>query len=149
MTQREMMSRYNYQNMYVWQYLDGAATRRSTYFGWQATPDNNKALFLKCLRHIDKMLIEIRSPWLVDEFADCTSDWVKAQLRAKWGRHDDRVRAFFLAIWAAHSWTSFQDTYEAHADEGKRPVNLAATDISSEQMEQVISDSIANQLDHR
>jgi len=108
-TQRELISRYGYQNLFLWKTLDGATVKRTMHIGWQATKDSNMALFSRCLRHVNNNRILVRSPWLVDEFADCTSDWVLGTLRAKWGRHDDRVRAIFLAIWAAHSWANADD----------------------------------------
>lgn len=132
-TQRELMSRYNYQNLFIWRTLDGATVKRTTHLGWQATKDSNMALFSRCLRHINNDRITINSMPLIDEFADCTSDWVHGTLRAKWGRHDDRVRAFFLAIWAAHSWTNAEDSAPQVARLTHAP-NPAALPISVEEM---------------
>ena len=44
MTQRELMSRFNYSNVYVWKYLDRLNVMRTPTFGWQASKDNNKQL---------------------------------------------------------------------------------------------------------
>lgn len=134
-TQEEMLRRYHYYNMYIWEKLGSTqGVQRTTVYGWQASKDSNLALWLKCHRHMDQKRVLINSPWLVDECADATSDWVTAQVRAKWGAHDDRLRAFFLSIWAAHSWSYADEdaTDLARQDEPAR--NLAATDLTVDEM---------------
>lgn len=133
-TQRELMSSYQYKNLFIWKFLDGATIKRSLHIGWQASKDSNLALFSRCLRHINNNRIIVRSPWLIEEFADCTSDWVLGTLRAKWGRHDDRVRAFFLAIWAAHSWSNADDTMQPITERTK-PLNPVALPLTVEEMQ--------------
>lgn len=145
-TQEEMLRRYNYYNMFVWEKLGGTAVQRTTVYGWQATRDSNLALFLKCHRHVDQDRVKINSPWLADEMADATSDWVTAQVRAKWGAHDDRLRAFFLSIWAAHSWSYAEDDARDLERAGEKQVNLAATDLSAEEMGDLLDEEFGRAM---
>ena len=147
LTQRELMSRFGYMNMFVWKYLDQMSVKRTASFGWEASKDNNKALFLKSLRHIDKGLINIHSPYLIEEMTDCTSDWITMSLRAKWGKHDDRVRAFFLAIWAAHDWTSQIDQQAIAVAQHDKEAAWQASAVSSETMFEQWEEKFASLLE--
>ncbi len=144
----ELLQRLQYPNVYLWKYLDGAAPKRSNHYGWQPTQESNKALFLKALDWLGKGRIQVRSRFLVEEFKDCTSDWITASLRAKWGRHDDRVRALFLAIWAAHDWSTISD-YEnwEHERVEAKPQKPWAMGVSAEEMEAAIADEFSNWMD--
>ena len=130
----ELRNTWNYTNLWQQVDLDKITNRRTIQWGWKATRESNRALFMKALRHINRDKVLIQSPWLVEEFADCTSDWVKAELRAKWGRHDDRVRATFLALWAAHDWTREIDEEPATTSEEKNQPDYQYTDCTVEDM---------------
>ncbi len=146
-TVRELLSRYNYPNLWRWSTLDQIKVKRGNTFGWAATRESNKVLFMKSLRHIDRGGILFRSPWLVEECADCTADWMESTLRAKWGRHDDRVRAFFLAIWAAHDWTNEIDYEEpSKVTTGKEP-DWQRTGISYDRMMEEAEEQVGEILD--
>ena len=121
--------------------------KRTTTFGWQASRENNKVLFMKCLRHVDRNAVIFNSPWLVEECADCTFDWVDSTLRAKWGRHDDRVRAFFLAIWAAHDWTNEMDYEGPSKVETGKTVDWQRTGISYDRMMEEAEEQVGEILD--
>jgi hypothetical protein len=146
-TVRELLSRYNYPNLWRWMQLDQMKVKRTNTFGWGATRENNKVLFMKSLRHIDRGGIIFRSPWLVEECADCTADWMESTLRAKWGRHDDRVRAFFLAIWAAHDWTNEIDYEGPSKVETGKTVDWQAKDVSYDRMMEEAEDQVGEILD--
>jgi hypothetical protein len=147
LTQREVMSRFGYTNLFVWKYLDQLSVKRTASYGWEASKENNKALFLKCLRHIDKNLITVHSPYLIEEMTDCTADWIEMSLRAKWGRHDDRVRAFFLAIWAAHDWTNQIDQAAIDVEKNDKAAPWQASDITSDNMYEQWEEKFASLLD--
>jgi len=146
-TVRELLSRYSYPNLWRWSTLDQMKVKRSNTFGWAATRESNKILFMKCLRHIDRGGILFRSPWLVEECADCTSDWMESTLRARWGRKDDRVRAFFLSIWGAHDWTSEIDYEPESKVESTKTVQWQARDVSYDQMMEEAEEQVGDILD--
>lgn len=145
-TQEDMLRKYKYFNMYVWKKLGGMEVHRTTTFGWQATPDSNLALFLKGTRHIEKNRVIINSPWLVDEMADAVSDWNTMRTKSKWGSHDDLLRAFLLSVWSAHDWEyADDDAHDAvHTDE--KPLNLAASDLSTEEMDDYLAEEFENTM---
>ncbi len=144
--QADMLHKYHYYNMYIWEKLGSTAgVQRTTVYGWQASRDANIALFQRGHRHIVKSGVTINSPWLADEMADAIADWNVMNVRAKYGAHDDRLRAFFLALWAAHSWSyDQQDTSERTVEE--RMQNPAATDMTADEMNDFIEDELERAL---
>jgi len=146
-TVEELHRRFDYPNLWRWAHLGEMKIKRTTTFGWQASRENNKVLFMKCLRHIDRKAIVFNSPWLVEECADCTFDWVDSTLRAKWGRHDDRVRAMFLAIWASHDWSTDLDYEPASKVETGKPVDWQSKDVSYDRMMEEAEEQVGEILD--
>lgn len=106
MVQRELMSTWGYQNLYQQPYLDTRVPqmRRGSPFGWVASKQSVRDLWIKGLHHINGKHIHINSPALVEEMADCEPDDSRMAMKAVFGAHDDRVRALLLALWAAHHW---------------------------------------------
>lgn len=140
-TQEEMLRKYHYHNMYVWEKLGGVqGVQRTSVYGWQATKDSNLALWVKCHRHLDKGRVIVNSPWLVDEMADATMDWTTQTVRAKWSKHDDRLRAFFLTLWAAHSW-SYEEPEAVGVQADGRPINYVASDYTVEEMSEALDEA--------
>lgn len=133
-TQRTMMEKYGYTNLYQWQYLDtGTTSERSRFeFGWYSTKQSMQHLWTKGLRYIHRKQLVFKSPYLVEEFADCEMDLVKLRGAAARG-HDDRVTACLLAIWASHNWTFNIEPVASRIDTGPI-VEWQATDISTERM---------------
>ena len=52
-TVEELHRRFDYPSLWRWAHLGEMKVKRTTTFGWQASRENNKVLFMKCLRHIE------------------------------------------------------------------------------------------------
>lgn len=133
-TQRTMMETYGYTNLYRWQFLDtGMPSDRAKFdFGWYSSKQSMQHLWTKGLRYIHRKQMTFKSPYLVEEFADCEMDLVRMRGQAARG-HDDRVMACLLALWAAHNWTFQIEPIASRVEQGKT-VEWQQRDISSERM---------------
>jgi hypothetical protein len=111
LTQRKMINHHGYLNHFIWRYLDSMTPKatQSVSLGWTSSPKSVRDLWIRGTRHITHGDIVIRSEWLAEEMADCEPDPVKMTAKAVYGRHDDRVRAILMSIWAAHDWDFFVD----------------------------------------
>lgn len=87
-----------------WEYYGNTPATPTKALGWTASPRTNRDLWVKASRHITIKSAIIRSPWLVEEYSDARMDPDK-QYAENPGGHDDRVRAFNLALWVANSWS--------------------------------------------
>lgn len=104
-TQTEMVNRYGYMNFPPWLVTDGMLQHARAKFGWYSSRSTRSDLWTKNLMLIRKGGVVPRSPWLIDEMADCTPDsFLAVTGRARNGLHDDRVIAFFLSVWYAQEW---------------------------------------------
>lgn len=133
-TQRTMMEQYGYTNMYRWQFLDtGMPSERSKFdFGWYSNSKSMQHLWTRGLRYIHKKQLVFKSPYLVEELADCEMDLVKLRGAAA-GGHDDRAIACLLALWAGHNWTFNIEPVVSHVESG--PVhNWQSQDISLDRL---------------
>jgi hypothetical protein len=133
MTQRKMINALGYTNMFIWKYLDSMALRLSTSLGWQSSPKSVRDLWIRGTRHITLDKIRILSPHLAEELAHCEADELRMTAKASSGKHDDRVRAFLMAIWAAHDWSYQIEEVRQEVIEGKQP-DWQRSDISAEKM---------------
>lgn len=93
-----------YVNHFRWEYYGDTPATPTKAMGWHASPRTNRDLWVKASRHLVLQNCIVRSPWLVEEFADCRMN-VEKDYAENPGGHDDRVRAFCLALWVANSWT--------------------------------------------
>ena len=144
----DLMNKHGYQNLWWFTQIGGRGKAQSSSPGWQPSRENNKALFMNALRHIDRDRVQVKSPWLVDELADCTFNWIDSTLRARWGLHDDRVRAFFLALWAAHGWASVNaEDRSERIDKPQRLPRPEATDMTWEEMMEDSDSGFSNLLE--
>ena len=134
-TQRTLQEKYGYTNLYHWQYLDtGEASTRKAEYGWYSTKQSMQHLWTKGLRFLHRKQVLLKSPYLVEELADCEMDLVRLRGAAASGGHDDRATALLLAIWAGHNWTfSIEPDQTTRAQEGP-VVEYQSSDISSERM---------------
>jgi len=134
-TQRELINRWGYTNLFVWKYLDSLSVRATHSLGWTSTQKSVRDLWIMGTRHIQGRHFIPNSPWLVEEMSDCETDPVKMSGKAIYGRHDDRVRAVLMAIWAAHDW-SFQVDIPENVDieTGAPGTDWQRSDISVEEM---------------
>lgn len=101
----QRMLESGYTNHFRWEYYadSPASQTKSIAFGWHASNRTNRDLWVKASRHINLRHAMVRSPWLAEEYADCRMNLDK-QYAENPGGHDDRVRAFNLAIWCANGW---------------------------------------------
>lgn len=146
-TQRELISKFGYSNLYVWRYEDSFVAKRSTKLGWYASKASNRDLFLKCIRHIRRGKFLVHSEALLDEMADATGDYESTSIRAMYGAHDDRLRAAFLSIWAAHEWNLEIDAPESAEVVAAAGPDFQRSDVSYEQMCADADSAIGDGLD--
>lgn len=135
-TIRELIERFGYTHQYVWKYGDSMVPKNTGKLGWESHKQSVAALWIKGNRHITSGRIELRSPYLVEELANCEEDLLKQTAKAVHGFHDDRVRALLMAIWAAHDWDFDIETDTSPAQTGSHPANWQSSDISTDRMAQ-------------
>ena len=133
LTQRRMINTHGYYNHFVWKYLDTVSVYATNSLGWQSSPKSVRDLWIRGTRFICLDKVKVLSPWLCEEMAHCESDAIKMTAKAASGKHDDRVRAFLMALWAAHDWTYQLENVPAEVVAGKVP-NWQASDISLSRM---------------
>ncbi len=136
-TQRRMISHYGYTHLYVPIRFANTLTPESgrNTVGWVSNQRSRRDLWIRGMKHVVQRKIRINSPWLVEEMADCQADdWMVTETaRAKYGKHDDRVVALLMAIYAAHDWSWEYETekVEVHPGTGS---NWQASDIGVEDL---------------
>lgn len=134
--QRTLMEKYGYTNLYRWQYLDtGQTSSRSQFdFGWYSTKQSMQHLWTRGLRFLHRKQVMLRSPFLVEELADCQMDTTKNRGAAASGFHDDRVTALLLAIWAGHNYTFHVEPRATRVESGSPNSDWQSTDVSTDRM---------------
>lgn len=135
-TQRTMMEKYGYTNMYRWQFLDTGMPSDSGKFdyGWYSNKQSMQHLWTRGLRCIHRRQAVFKSQYLVEEFADCEMDLIRLRGAAASGGHDDRATACLLALWAGHNWTFNIEPVQTRVEQGPS-VEWQASDISTERMQ--------------
>ncbi len=124
LTQRELMNRFGYTNLFVWQHLDQLQIKQTQSYGWYSSRQSRQMLWIRGTRHINSKKVVLNSPWLVEEMTDCVLDnFLSFTARAQWGAHDDRVVALLMGIWAANEWS-----WENAPEEAALPQNVNAPD---------------------
>lgn len=138
----QRMLELGYTNHFRWEYYGDSPAQqtRALAFGWHATNRTNRDLWIKAARHITLGNVSIKSPWLAEEYADCSFNVDKG-----WGEnpggHDDRVRAFNLAIWLANGWSTSVERRPEKVSVGP-PVNWQASDMSMDEIQEQWQDVI-------
>lgn len=107
-TQRRLITHYGYTNLYVAPKYSNTivAEYRKNVAGWISSQQSRQELWRRGVKHVALKRIGLFSGPLIEEMADCKADsylWTETA-RARYGKKDDRVVAFFLAIYAAHDW---------------------------------------------
>ena len=104
-TQTELVNRYGYMRFPPWLVSTGLVQKQTQKYGWHSNRSTRTDLWTKNLMLLRKGGVIPRSPWLIDEMADCTPDsFLTTTGRARNRLHDDRVIAFFLSVWYAQEW---------------------------------------------
>lgn len=110
-TQYDLMTLYNYTNIYVWKVYDKTGNLMTNRLGWWTTPRTRRKIVLYGSRMLKTGMWVINSPWFIDEMADfelqrgvgnaLLDSEMEAIARHKAGALDDRLMAGFIAIWCA------------------------------------------------
>jgi hypothetical protein len=150
-TQRRMVTKYGYTNLYTpIRYANTLTPERGrNTVGWVSNERSRRDLWTRGMKHIIQRKIRINSPFTIEEMADCQADdWMWTETaRAKFGKHDDRVVALLLAIYAAHDWQWEDiDTMKVEVSEGG-PRNWQAMDITAEGLFDAWEERFAQILD--
>ncbi len=128
----QRMLELGYTNQFRWEYYVDTPVHPTKSLGWFATNRSNRDLWVKSSRHLVLQKSIPRSPWLIEEYADCRMNPDKGWAENP-GGHDDRVRAFNLGIWLANGWSmSAERTQETITTAAE--VNWQATDCSLDEM---------------
>jgi hypothetical protein len=93
-----------YTNHFRWEYYGDTIATPTRAMGWHASNRTNRDLWVKASRHMVLQRVIVKSPWLVEELADARMN-IEKNYAENPGGHDDRVRAFCLALWIANSWS--------------------------------------------
>lgn len=136
LTIREMYQ-LGYNNFFLWKYLDSQVSQASGKVGFYSNRESVKYLWLRSSRHIHAGKVIPRSEHLVEEMRNCTIDPVKQWGMACYGKHDDRVRAMMLALWAIHDWSCQVDTKPSKVIIDNNEPNWQASDVSAEGLVQL------------
>lgn len=144
LTLRKMINHYGYTHHFIWKYLDTMSTKPTNSLGWTATPKTVRDLWIRGSRHINRGGIRILSDYFVEEMTDAEQDTLKMTAKAIFGRHDDRLRALLMAVWAAHDWSNQIETEEhSHVEPNAEPREWQSSDISAERMLEAWEDRFA------
>lgn len=116
-TQYDLMTYYNYPNLYQWKVLDNATGLYTTKMGWTTSGRSRKRIIMWADHQLTTYQLLVNSPWLIDEFSDFEIEdalesvvrdselmvvrEAKEKARAKTGKKDDRIMALFIAEWTA------------------------------------------------
>ncbi len=135
LTQRELINRFGYSNLFLWQHLDRMAVQQTLSYGWYSSRQSRQMLWIRGTRHINNRKVTLNSPWLVEEMTDLVLDnFLSFSARAQWGSHDDRMVALLMGIWAANEWNFENAPEEAAAPQVVNAPSWQASDISAEDM---------------
>jgi hypothetical protein len=126
--QRDLIQTYGYQNFPPWLVSAGFAQRQQGgKFGWYSTKSTRIDLWTRGTSLLMRHEAVLRSPWLIDEMADCTPDSFYSMTgRAKNGLHDDRVVATLLNIWYQNEWSLAIEPTDRGQAEDAEPKNYQA-----------------------
>ena len=148
MTQRELISRFGYTHLPPWLVENSLAMKTTHRLGWVSNRSTRQDLWTRGVAHLTKKMAILRSPWLIEEMADCTPDsFLAASGRARNGLHDDRVVAMLIALWYANEWTLNLEPTERSVVEDSSLPEYQATDLSYDRMMEEWSDRFDRLLD--
>lgn len=146
-TQRELYDKYEYTNLWQWTKWGTAVPQRTSQFWWYSSRSANKDLWIRGSHHIHNKRVELRSPWLVEEMADCVSDSWLLIGEARYGRHDDRVLSMLFNLWALHDWSVREDVEPLPRAEASDAPEWQRSAVSYEEMLAAWDERVASILD--
>lgn len=97
--------------------------------GWATTWTSRPKLLDHLIKVVRDGLVEIRSPWLVDELADLQRSEKQLKIEAAKGSHDDRLMAFAILCYTMYDLDVRGETTAAyrHREEEAKRASLAPT----------------------
>lgn len=135
LTLRRMINSYGYTNFFRAEYLDSIVPKAQNSYGWQSTAKTLQLLWSRGSKHLGKGLSIIRSTYLYDELSNLQNIPGKTFPQPAGDlTHDDRVRAYFMAIWAAHDWSLMEMPEPQKVSSQEKYINYQASDCSEERM---------------
>ena len=140
-TQKRLMYPYHYYNLYQQSVPDSLQFKPTQHVGWVATEKAIRDMWGQASRHIKRRKVIINSPWLVEEIANIQMRPDLTYGAAVGIKHDDRLRAFMLAIYALHDWSSYIDYTVQKEVETTRVINYQATDCTEEDLMDIWEDA--------
>jgi hypothetical protein len=134
----ELRTRYGYTNIYIQPYLNALKIGQHSAhnLGWVSDQKSKQLLWSKCTRYLQLGGCCPNSPALVEELASIGAEKFLARSRPGQVRHDDRITALFLAIWAGRDWTYDMEEAEQYGKLQPKPeriIEYQAMDCSAEE----------------
>ncbi len=147
-TQQELSHRFGYMNFPPWAVASGLTMRyQGNKFGWFSNRSTRVDLWTRGTSHLQRDGAMLRSPWLVEEMADCTPDnFLAMTARARSGLHDDRVVATLIALWFCNEWSLAIEPTEPNAAESLEGPKWQAAPISAASMFDEWNDRVSSLL---
>jgi hypothetical protein len=129
----QRMLELGYTNQFRWEYYADSVATPTKAMGWHASPRTNRDLWVKASRHLILQNVVVKSPFLVEEYADCRMDQAQGWAENRNG-HDDRVRAANMAIWLLNGWSLNIERTEQTVQTAVE-INWQASDMSWEEIQ--------------
>lgn len=143
LTFRKMLD-LGYTNQFVWKTLDSFNPNATNKFGFWPSREANKYLWLRASKVIQRGKYEIRSEFLLEEMRDCTIPPGQLWGEAISGKHDDRIRAAMLGLWAINDWSMQVETTNKKVEvNNQKQASWQASDLSMEAMMDAWNDKFA------
>ena len=142
MTLRKMVE-LGYGNFWTWEYYAEKIPEQTSKVGWTASNQSIRDLWSKSSREICMDNVNIKSPWLVEEYADQRTDPIKGYAVSPNNTkgHGDRVRAMNLSLWAGFGWSmEVERTSVVITNDEQHTVDYAASDMSLEEIQNAWED---------
>jgi hypothetical protein len=113
-----LRTQFEYGNIFIWKVYDKRTGLYSNKLGWWTNRTTRPKLIVRGMHALSQGDLIVNSPFLLDEMEDFERDPYTAKIKARYGRHDDRVLAFLIAHVGAHDeeWIAGEDVAgERHA----------------------------------
>jgi hypothetical protein len=112
--QLTLRTQHDYGNLFVWKIYDKRTNLYTQRFGWWTNRTTRPKLIVRGMHALTHGDLLVNSPFLLDEMEDFERDPYTAKIKARSGRHDDRVIAFLISHVGAHDdeWIAGDDVAE-------------------------------------
>lgn len=143
MTIRKLQNEFQHSSLYRWRTIDGEVPKFTNALGWHSSSTTVPVLHARSKGAITRRDVLVRSKYLAQELNNAVvviyadGQRRRFEVPAGAGRHDDRMSATFMALWALFDWTESQDDADAVSSTRELTgsvVNFAASDCTAEEM---------------